>query len=561
MKFGFSVSIKIILALAVIQVTCYYVFFFQNTPIIEEGYVEDHYEKLKNVKGDGEGGPGGEDEPVVDVPPPVESPVEEKVEEVKNDEDELASDKPPTKAPKEDNKPLTEAPKKDNDKPPTEAPKEEETTIITSSITEKDISIIEKVIESNVTVHLTLNSTSFIVEEMGGCVHINGWFSWNYSGASVWSMLSGPLLRRVHFHEIQPLTKYGMTRYEMENVALCRAGLYVLDVRIDWVSGESTVNCKFNNTRIKLAPVYRGQNESHFASFLVESTASQDRGVGEWVWSEMGYCVPREACLPAEQIIVQNLYEQNRLALGGLRGKYLRLGNCIAAILKDEQNNGTHSLQCNLQSEYEVEIKKAWVWFAADRSDIASPRAITQGLNHIRSWGESKGISGSRFWLHWVGDSIDVRGPVNVLLNLLDNLQFSLTAGKVIRKTLCFDGDMVKETTFACGEGNDETNLNGLRGTGSATNIWTWELSPDWTIHVTFTKTERIQLEPLSNLIGNISRYGMDLPPRPQALVMNYGLHFNMLNADFSYQQILNRTITTLQQQLSALGGDRTVVI
>lgn len=488
--------------------------------------------------------------------------------------------------------------------------------------------IFENVIgESNVAVHSTLNSISFIAEEMGGCVHINGWFYWNYSGASVWSMLSGPLLHRVHFHEIQPLTKYGMTRYEMENVTLCRAGLYVLDVRVDWVSRESTVNCKFNNTQIKLAPV-RGQNETHFASFLLESTAphgsstatihkhansntnhainnnvvsikesnitlrglkntkndkekklkggekkkddknsdkevdeelEQDKGskknvsdddnaggevedsveveeneavpksksksadnkkgsnksndknnkksndkkskgkdedaaevdadaeeeveaegegdkdgaletaekssdnvdeedldnkksgAGEWVWSEMGHCVPREACLPVEHIIIQNLYEQNRLALGGLGGKYSRLGNCIAAILKEEQNNGTHSLQCNFQSENEMEIKKGWVWIPANRSDIASPRAITQGLNHIRSWGESKGISGSRFWLHWVGDSIDVRGPINVLLNLLDNLQFSLMAGKATRKTLCFDGDMVKRATFACG--------------------------------------------------------------------------------------------------------------
>lgn len=103
--------------------------------------------------------------------------------------------------------------------------------------------------------------------------------------------------------------------------------------------------------------------------------------------------------------------------------------------------------------------------------------------------------------------------------------------------------------------------MNGLKGIGLATNIWTWELHPNWTIHVTFTRAESIELVPLSNLIGNISRYGMDLPPRPQALVMNYGLHFNMLNADINYQQILKRLITKLQQQLSALGGDRTVVI
>ena len=95
--------------------------------------------------------------------------------------------------------------------------------------------------------------------------------------------------------------------------------------------------------------------------------------------------------------------------------------------------------------------------------------------------------------------------------------------------------------------------LAGLRGTGKSTNIWTWELSDNWTIHITFMAANHVEHMPLLDILGNTSQFGIGLPSRPHAMVINYGIHFTMTDPDKKYQQMLYNMTSQLQQQLIAM--------
>jgi hypothetical protein len=123
------------------------------------------------------------------------------------------------------------------------------------------------------------------------------------------------------------------------------------------------------------------------------------------------------------------------------------------------------------------------LWLLPDPTNWAGPDALSKAVHALQNYGRGQ------FWLHWVGDSLDIKGPLTVLVTLLDGLLYSMT-GKA-RLAYCArisnDGQVTVEPGrrgySGCGfeEYLKKHHLTGgLKASGSMTNLWQWKISEAW---------------------------------------------------------------------------------
>jgi glycosyltransferase involved in cell wall biosynthesis len=426
------------------------------------------------------------------------------------------------------------------------------------------------------------------------CVMLRGTFSSSLRearGLSIWSMLDGPSsTRRVYFYNVGLIRGEWTYRF---NITACHPGSYTLRARVDFTGGDA-MNCTGSRVpTLHIAPLmFDSCTPVTFTVRGGEPQGADQRG--KWVHTHDGECIPSGACSTADSIMVKSIYQNAQYALGG-QPNYGRFGRCIADAWRFWKDPDFGAPRGHAGQNLSLRVIRPWsraaprcttdivgnqhhdtkhpslVWIPAEGKDIVTPWTITKTLSVLQRWGLRS--SGSVFWLHWVGDSIDVRGPLSVLMELLDGMLRAFTGDPEAHRVLvCLNATSgaVTGQRRSCEErikkheGAGALPLLGLINTKDSVNLWTWRLSPRWSVHVSFCDRRALSSSTLlSTLRPGAKDLGVDLPPQPHAVLFNYGLHCSMCGPSKCdkdlYRAELDDKIHQLQRQLAAMDGQNDV--
>ncbi|KAJ1464741.1 hypothetical protein T484DRAFT_1757875 [Baffinella frigidus] len=329
------------------------------------------------------------------------------------------------------------------------------------------------------------------------CFDLEGRIESSNSGLSFWATIEGVILRRIRVFRVFPnetwIGEHNTFNFGYKfETRLCRPGDYILNVRIDFMHGQGTENC---------------------------STGGEPR-------ETMGFYLARKV--------------------------HFTVTNKEGEVCKKQRSGGEWVRTSSLLNKYNGKKSNAYVWISHDHLlPWTSPGGLARSMHSsMQSWGLNTGTRG-HFWMHWHGDSVDLRGPITVLIRLRDGLLE--TATNTTRITHCQDSISVRRSppgTWSCGKHHgvsrpDSTKL-GLSATGYGLNLWSWVFGPGSAIHLSFVAWIGSGPSGATNFTSFFEttvRKSLKMPPLPHVIILHYGLQFKMSYSDDEYRKIVEKTI------------------